>query len=24
VLNGWKDKFFMSLEKVIGFTVDRD
>ena len=24
VLNGWKDKFFMSLEKVMGFTVDRD
>jgi activator of HSP90 ATPase len=24
VLNGWKEKFFMTLEKVLGFGVDRD
>ena len=24
VLNGWKEKFFMTLEKVLGFAVDRD
>jgi activator of HSP90 ATPase len=24
VLNGWKDKLFMSLEKVFGFTVERE
>ncbi len=24
VLNGWKLKFFMTLEKVLGFPVDRD
>ena len=24
VLNGWNDRFFMGLEKVLGFPVDRD
>lgn len=24
VLDGWKNKFFMGLEKVIGYPVDRD
>ena len=24
VLNGWKSKFFVGLEKVLGYAVDRD